>query len=883
LQLAAIQPKFWFPQNPVRSQRKTRVKFFHELFTGRNLTSLAQLWHSINKIPSVRCRETLQYVFTAMLYSCSSMQMFSEKCPSSSRGWTALRFYLPSIRQEKNVWQAFENRFKTVLKAKEKTNPICPFVRVSDSMDKFENSDDEIFIYEAEFSKFSFPKNLDVNHVFLDPPYNDDIDYMGFSEFWTCWLGMASDIESGWHPGTISIEENTKRLLNLLLRIRKNTPSSCLTTLAYGSKSTMAWGLLNDTILEAGYEILEKVPILWDNSQKRGKIPSTDLYLILGRATKRPKVKSHELSEKDSNELTFFIRVAAFLRPDISNPEGIIDLAVNLVKPYLRIPLKNVDTSLVRSWASDEEINRKAYNRFAFVLIKLILSQDHFRIFSVDARQFDHSHLNGYDEIEALPMPQGLAKGADFVAENDKGNRILFCFHNASNLDALKYLSKRVFDEDKDEFRTIYYLIIRTHNQIMQCRKDEQAENWPRGFFIEFNELLKKARERDKNRFDHLTTISPRANSDFRSQKKIEHFNAKVLENFPVSGNGDPKHFMLRFEAPQLKYVVPGQFVMIDTLPYKKRRKIDVRQSFHPSATPGSYFLATRKVNLNSESFLKRPFSIHRAYYRNFKLSYLKNIYLSRTLAAITHTVFPHEFEIFYKLIESGKGTNELKQMKQGDDFQILGPLGKRPNLAKWQTDGIKEVHLIGGGVGMAPLMFFGQALRYYSFRIKAFIGIDRIESLYKAPRGKAFEEDPNKAYVYIDNLKSIGISRDDIHISSFEKTISASSIAIGLPEQNFFFGFVSEQYKTFLEKLNETSGILVLTCGPKPMLKALEKIASEANIQMKVLLEKRMGCGIGVCMSCVCPTKKDNQEQYSRVCMEGPLFDSEDIDWEKL
>ena len=427
-------------------------------------------------------------------------------------------------------------------------------------------------------------------------------------------------------------------------------------------------------------------------------------------------------------------------------------------------------------------------------------------------------------------------------------------------------------------------MIFPTHDQIMQCRKDEQADNWPRGFFIEFNELLIKARERDKNRFGHLTAISPRTDSDFRSRRKIEHFNAQVLESFPVGGNGDPKHFMLRFEAPQLEYVVPGQFVMIDTLPYRKRRKIDMRQSFHSLATPSSYSSLARKMHLPSKSFLKRPFSIHRAYYRHFELGYLKNVNLARTLASITHTVFPHIFEIFYKLIENGTGTNELKQMKKGDTFQILGPLGKRPHLAKWQADGIEEVHLIGGGVGMAPLMFFGQALKYYSFRIKAFIGIDRIDSLLsKALLAATFgEDDPRKAYVYIDNLRSIGLSNNDIHIS-FEKTISDSSIDIGLSGPNFFPGLVSEQYRAFLEKINETSGILVLTCGPKPMLKALKKLTSESNIPMKVLLEKRMGCGIGVCMSCVCPTKKNNVEEYSRVCMEGPLFDSEDIDWEKL
>ena len=590
-----------------------------------------------------------------------------------------------------------------------------------------------------------------------------------------------------------------------------------------------------------------------------------------------------KLSEKDTNELTFFSRVAAFLLPDISNPEGIIELAVNLVNPHLRIPLRKTNKSIVRSWVSDKAINRKAYNRVALVFIKLILEQDDFRIVSADTSQFDESHLNGFNKIEALPMPQDLAKGADFVAENDTGKRIFFCFYCESRIDTLKRIATSVFYED-DEFGNTCYLVISNQKEMINCRRVDWADKWPRGFFVEFSRLFKKAKEIDEIRFGHITTISPRTDSDFRSRKKIEHFKAKVLENTPIGGNGDPKHFIIRFQAPELKYVVPGQFVMVDTLPYQKRKDIEERRPIRSLATSKKGFYHGDIIDLSPKSFLKRPFSIHRSFYKNFEWNYLKNMPLPPSLASITHTVFPDKFEIFYKIIENGTGTNELKQMKKGDTFQILGPLGKRPNLAKWQTDGIEEVHLIGGGVGMAPLMFFGQALRYYSFRNKAFIGIDRIDSLlFKAPLAATFgEDDPRKAYVYIDNLRSIGLSDNDIHIS-FEKIISDSSIDIGLPGENLFPGFVSEQYKAFLEKLNETSGILVLTCGPKPMLKALEKITSEANIRMKVLLEKRMGCGIGVCMSCVCPTKRNNVEQYSRVCMEGPLFDSEDIDWEKL
>jgi dihydroorotate dehydrogenase electron transfer subunit len=93
----------------------------------------------------------------------------------------------------------------------------------------------------------------------------------------------------------------------------------------------------------------------------------------------------------------------------------------------------------------------------------------------------------------------------------------------------------------------------------------------------------------------------------------------------------------------------------------------------------------------------------------------------------------------------------------------------------------------------------------------------------------------------------------------------------------------VSKQYASFLKDLDDTKNVLIVLCGPKPMLNALNKIISKTSAQMKVLMEKRMGCGIGVCMSCVCRTKENNEEGYSRVCVEGPLFDSNDIVWERL
>ena len=885
LDVSKLQPKFWFPQNPIRTKRKTKATFLYQLFTGRNLTSLAQLHHAIQNIPSVVCRETLHYVFTGMLYNCSLMQMFSSKFPSSSRGWTAPRFYLPSARKEKNVWQAFENRFKTVLNCKEKMNSFFGSVRISNSLKEFEDSGDMAYIYQADFLNFLFPKKLNVTHVFLDPPYNVDVDYMGFSEFWGCWLGMSFDIEAGWHPGNVPIEENAERLFQLLLRIGDNTSPSCKVTLAYGSKRPDVWPLIRETIFRAGYDLQDKSLILWDNPQKRkmGEFAPTDRYFLLTRKSKRISLIDRRLadtdwsgSEKELSELKLFIRVAAHLSHS-SSPERILELTNDLVRPQLRTRLSELRRNQIEHWIQDEEQNRKAYNRLCLTLIEPILSEDGYKIASVDITQFDDSEVKGYAETKHFSKSKDLAEDADFVAKNDKDHRLLFCFYDKRKEDLFKRISKQGLHKDAGKFQTIWFLIFPTHEQMIKHRQAAKVENWPRGFFLCIGEIAQKAIELHEDNFRHLEKLHLKTKANYRSQEKIKHFVAKVISNNPVKKSKDCKHYKITFKAPDLKYIVPGQFVMVDTLPVHKRRDIEE----HTLPTSKEHLHFNHALDLKPTSFLKRPFSIHRAFYKYFEFGYLKNMSLPLTLATISHTHFPERFEIFYKVLENGIGTNELTLVKKGDKIEMLGPLGRFPTLSKWRSNEIEEIHLVGGGVGMAPLVFFGQALKFYSFRLKAFIGIDRIETLlYSARFAPTFSEDRRSAYVYIETLSGIGLRRNDIFVSC--EVLNGTERKNGrLPKENYHAGFVTEQYESYLESLTEINNILVITCGPQPMLRALERITARFNLPMKVLLEERMACGIGVCLSCVCRTKKQGSQKYSRVCTEGPLFDSKDIVWE--
>ncbi|MBL0716868.1 MAG: hypothetical protein JJV89_02355 [Desulfosarcina sp.] len=490
---------------------------------------------------------------------------------------------------------------------------------------------------------------------------------------------------------------------------------------------------------------------------------------------------------------------------------------------------------------------------------------------------------SGYTFTENSSTLSRTADAFDFMAYNPEGRKIFFLYYDKDREKFFKNISAEIRAAEKDLFNVLYYMIFPSSEKMNKFRTLEWAENWQRGFFISLEELEKKVEQIDQVDSGFIPVKIHKKEHKTRSKGSIRHCVAEIISNSPVGDGKNPEHYILKFKATGLHRIVPGQFVMIDTLPVGKRRQADSNNYNNPRFRSGYRSGDLTNKGFKRKSFLKRPFGIHRCYYKYFKLNYLKHLSLPPDLAEISHTLFPHEFEILYKLIPGGTGTNELKEINKGERIKMLGPLGNPENPVSWRLNGIEEIHLVGGGVGMAPLVFFGQALKFYSYNIKAFLGIDKIETLMRtAPLARTFAAKTEHVFVYIDELSKIGLKSDEIFLSS-EKRIDKKLIMNKISANNLHHGFITEQYKAYLGKLKSHKKIMIITCGPKPMLTALKKVVDEFHIPMKVLLEKRMGCGIGVCMSCVCRTIKNNREEYSRVCTNGPMFDSEEICWEKL
>ncbi len=84
--------------------------------------------------------------------------------------------------------------------------------------------------------------------------------------------------------------------------------------------------------------------------------------------------------------------------------------------------------------------------------------------------------------------------------------------------------------------------------------------------------------------------------------------------------------------------------------------------------------------------------------------------------------------------------------------------------------------------------------------------------------------------------------------------------------------GFVTELLKQSL--VSDCPPDLIYCCGPEPMMHAVQKIATAANVSCWLSLETPMACGIGICFSCVAKIQQDDGEwDYRRTCLEGPIF----------
>jgi len=212
--------------------------------------------------------------------------------------------------------------------------------------------------------------------------------------------------------------------------------------------------------------------------------------------------------------------------------------------------------------------------------------------------------------------------------------------------------------------------------------------------------------------------------------------------------------------------------------------------------------------------------------------------------------------DLLYKAI--GEGTRLLAERKANDTIPMLGPIGQPFDL----SDHNKRYILIGGGVGIPPMIFAADHLQSQADCV-LFAGSEVAFPFALKPSSTLLPGINGNTILAIQSLEERGI---------------ASRLASNAGLYGCYEGHVPDLARDYLLALNEQerARCVLLSCGPHPMLHAVARLGRELSLPTFLSLEEHMACGIGGCAGCVVKTIEDDTERYRRVCVDGPVFAAE-------
>ncbi len=223
-----------------------------------------------------------------------------------------------------------------------------------------------------------------------------------------------------------------------------------------------------------------------------------------------------------------------------------------------------------------------------------------------------------------------------------------------------------------------------------------------------------------------------------------------------------------------------------------------------PEIKPGQF--VNIKVEGSSSTFLRRPVSIYDA---------------------------DPQKGLLYLLIKiAGHGTARLSELQKNEKLNIILPLGNSFTLPE-----SGRCLLIGGGVGIAPLLYLSKELNKRGIVPDLLIGVRSEKDII---------------------LKDVFGKFSHLHYTTEDGTYGEKGYPTG-------HSLLKEHFDH------------IFCCGPDPMMKAIARYAYTNNIDCEVSLENMMACGIGACLCCV----TDTTEGHKCVCTEGPVFNINDLKWQ--
>ena len=207
---------------------------------------------------------------------------------------------------------------------------------------------------------------------------------------------------------------------------------------------------------------------------------------------------------------------------------------------------------------------------------------------------------------------------------------------------------------------------------------------------------------------------------------------------------------------------------------------------------------------------------------------------LRRPLSLCDADVEHNRLTVVYRV--SGEGTRRLAARKPGDLIDVLGPLGQGFPI----HDMDRRALLIGGGVGVPPLLELAKQLRASGKSVQTVVGFQTAGQLMLIEELAVYGE--------------VAVMTDDGSAGERGRVTAALTAELCADADRYY------------------------ACGPSAMLRAVQEAMRGRGVPGYLSLEERMGCGVGICMGCVHPVVRGGKLTNAKTCREGPVFDAQEV-----
>ncbi len=299
------------------------------------------------------------------------------------------------------------------------------------------------------------------------------------------------------------------------------------------------------------------------------------------------------------------------------------------------------------------------------------------------------------------------------------------------------------------------------------------------------------------------------------------------------------EHYLLTLRISSFPPSEPGQFVQVLCPPPDTLGNVPLEAdcSWHeitwePGVAPPRF---TEPYLLAAEPYLRRPFSI-----------------AGRRDDLNTGQA---DIDLIYRVI--GKATGRMQTLQPGQRISILGPLGNAFPLPPNGT----TAFLVGGGVGIPPMIYLAEKLDRLGMKAVAFIGAQSADLIPLEITGPVGTEPTCNVHEFFRHNTPTVVATDDGSLGNK--------------------GFVTQALETYGRE-STPDGAVVFCCGPTAMMRATAEVAARLNLPCYASLEQPMACGMGTCQSCVIKYRPPGAADwvYKLTCTDGPVFQTTDILW---